>query len=251
MAHGRVSLLGIPIDAVTRADALAILRGMLGSAGKPEASMGRHVMTPNNEMLVESVKNADFRRILQQSSLNLPDSTGLLWGARWTGQYLPERVTGVDTVTELCRTLDASHPVFLLGGWEGIAEKAAAVLRSKNPQLTIVGTFSGNPSAEHAHHIISAINAAQPHVLLVAFGSPKQDIWIAEHLSHMPSVRVAMGIGGTLDFIAGTQKRAPLFMQKTGLEWLWRFIQEPSRWRRMWNAVVVFPILILRHGKNY
>lgn len=183
--------------------------------------------------------------VLQKSDLNLPDSQGLLFAAKWTGQQLPERVTGADTVQNLCGILGPEHPVFLLGAAPGVAEKAADVLRSKHPRLTIAGTFSGSPMQNDAAQIIRRINEAKPHLLLVAFGAPAQDLWIHEHLAKMPSVRVAMGIGGTLDFVAGIKKRAPLFMQKIGLEWLWRFVQEPSRWRRMWRAVVIFPFLVL------
>ena len=212
-----------------------------------DSSDQHHVMTPNNEMLVEATKNLRFKEVLQKGALNLPDSQGLLFAARWTRQRLPERVTGVDTVQALCLSLDECHPVFLLGAASGVAEKAAAILQCRNPRLKIVGTFSGNPTLEYSRQIINAINAAQPHLLLVAFDSPRQDLWIAEHLHEMPSVRIAMGVGGTFDFIAGVRKRAPAFMQRLGLEWLWRFIQEPSRWRRMWRAVVVFPWFVI-HG---
>lgn len=240
-ATPRVTLLGIPIDALTAGQALARLRSLLASGGS------HHVMTPNSEMLVEATKNSRFREILRRAALNLPDSSGLLLAARWTGQHLPERVTGVDTVQALCMTLDESHPVFLLGAGTGVAERTAAVLQSRNPHLRIVGTFSGNPRPEYAEQILRAINAARPHLLLVAFGAPEQDLWIAEHLPKMPSVRVAMGIGGTFDFIAGAKKRAPAFLQTVGLEWLWRFGQEPSRWKRIWRAVVVFPFLIFKN----
>lgn len=238
----RVHLLGVPIDAVTKQEAVQALIRFLDEGG------AHHVITPNNEMLVESTKNSRFKEILQQSALNLPDSQGLLFAARWTGKRLPERVTGVDTVQALCQTLDERHPVFLLGAGESIAEKAAAVLQSQNPRLKIVGTFSGNPRPQYSQDIIRGINAAQPHLLLVAFGAPAQDLWIAGHLSRMPSVRVAMGVGGTFDFVVGVRKRAPVFIQQIGLEWLWRFIQEPSRWKRMWRAVVVFPWMIIRGG---
>ncbi|NOS67833.1 MAG: WecB/TagA/CpsF family glycosyltransferase [Candidatus Peribacteraceae bacterium] len=236
----RVHLLGVDIDAVTMQQALEQIRGYL------DGSESKHIMTPNNEMLVESTKNPRFKEVLQKSALNLPDSQGLLFAARWKGQRLPERVTGVDTVQALCQTLDERHPVFLLGAGEGVAEKAASVLQSRNPRLKIVGTFSGNPKPEYSQQIINGINAAQPHLLLVAFGAPAQDLWIAEHLPKMSSVRVAMGVGGTFDFVAGVKKRAPVFIRTIGFEWLWRFVQEPSRWRRMWRAVVVFPWLVLR-----
>ncbi len=240
----RVHLLGVPIDAVTMQQALEQIRGFL------EGSEPKHVMTPNNEMLVESTKNPRFREILQKSALNLPDSQGLLLAARWTGQKLPERVTGVDTVQALCQELDERCPVFLLGAGGGVAEKAASVLQSRNAQLNVVGIFSGNPRFEYSQDIINGINASKPNLLLVAFGSPQQDLWIDEHLPKMSSVRVAMGVGGTFDFIAGVRTRAPTFIRRMGLEWLWRFVQELSRWKRMWRAVIVFPWLIYKYSSE-
>lgn len=240
----RAHVLGIPIDAVTRKEAVEKLCDML----KGQAQC--HVMTPNAEMLVEASRNPGFAKILKSSALNLPDSQGLVWMAQLKGQYLPERVTGADTVEELCKTLHGGIRVFLLGAREGVAQKAADALREKNPDLNIVMTMSGSPRGEDVEKILIAINGISPHLLLVAFGAPAQDIWIDQNLKHMPSVRVAMGVGGTFDFLAGVQKRAPKILQNIGLEWMWRFVQEPSRWKRMWNAVVVFPTLVIS-GRNF
>jgi len=244
MSSLRVTLLGIPIDPVTRTEALAMLRGFLREEKQ------RHVMTPNNEMLVEAAHREDFRQLLNNTALNIPDSTGLLWMARLTGQKLPERVTGVDTVTALCGSLTEDSPVFLLGAQLGIAETAAAALLKNNPRLKVVGCFAGSPREADAAAIVQMIRAAAPHLLLVAFGAPAQDFWIAKYLKQLPSVRVAMGIGGTFDFLAGKAKRAPAFMRSLGLEWLWRLIREPKRIGRIWRAVVIFPLLVLRYGKN-
>ncbi len=239
----RISLLGVPLDALTREQAIEILLSFLREERQ------KHVMTPNSEMLVEAARHPLFRALLQ-SNLNLPDSVGLLWMARWTEQEIPERITGVDTVTALCSRLTADCPVFLLGAQEGVAERAAEVLRRKNPQLQIAGTYAGSPKEEDAPAIIEQINAASPLLLLVAYGAPQQDLWIAEHLKELPGVRVAMGVGGTFDFLAGVTPRAPLWMQRMGLEWLWRLFREPRRIGRIWNAVVVFPLLVLRHGRE-
>jgi len=240
-ASRRVRLLGIPIDPVTQEQAIDRLLTLLEEQGS------HHVMTPNSEMLVESHNNQKFFSVLREASLNLPDSVGLLWMARMTGQKLPQRVTGVDTVTQLCRVLREEHPVFLLGGKQDVAEEAAQELRELNPHLCIVGTHAGSPSENDAPDVIEQINASGAHILLVAFGSPKQDLWIAEHLNDFSSVRVAMGVGGTFDFIAGEIKRAPKMFRALGLEWMWRLIQEPKRIGRIWRAVVVFPLLCLRY----
>ncbi len=209
----------------------------------------RHVMTPNNEMLVEACHNTSFRDLLNRTTLNIPDSVGLLWMARFTRQRLSQRVTGVDTVTTLCTSLTEETPIFLLGAKPGVAESAAQALMSSNPHLKVTGCFAGTPREEDAPIILTMIRAAAPHLLLVAYGAPAQDLWIDRYLKELPSVRVAMGIGGTFDFLAGTRKRAPAWMRRMGLEWLWRLVREPKRIGRIWRAVVIFPLLVLRYGK--
>ena len=206
-------------------------------------------MTPNSEMLVQAARNPRFHALLQKTALNIPDSAGLLWMARCTGQRLPERVAGVDAVMQLCQELTKDCSVFLLGGGEGIGTMAKTRLASRNHRLRVVGVYAGSPRDEDAAEILQRINAVKPHFLLVAFGAPQQDLWIDRHLSAMPSVRVAMGVGGTLDFLAGVQRRAPSLVQKIGLEWLWRLVQDPWRIGRIWDAAWVFPWLVLRYGR--
>lgn len=236
----RITLLGIPIDAITRAHALERLHAML------QSDKQHHVMTPNSEMLVAAQNNGAFKRVLERSDLNLPDSQGIVAMGAYTGQLVPERVTGVDTVTALCASLTEADTVFLLGAAPGVAEQAAVSLLSKNPHLRIVGTFAGSPTDDDAPGIIEQINAVQPRILFVAYGAPQQDLWIAAHLQDLPSVRIAMGVGGTFDFLAGTKKRAPVFLQRLGLEWFYRLIREPRRLPRILNAVLVFPWLVIR-----
>lgn len=240
----RISLLGVPIDAMTRIEAIGRIRLLLTEGGQ------HHVTTPNSEMLVAATHNPAFLSLLNETTLNIPDAIGLVWMARIMGKQLPERVTGVDTVTALCRELAESTPIFLLGGSEGVAERAAEALRRENPHVNVVGCFAGSPRFADAPRILQRINAAAPHLLLVAYGAPAQDLWIAEHLKNLPSVRVAMGVGGTLDFLAGVRVRAPQWMQQCGLEWLWRLLREPRRCKRIWNAVIVFPLLVLWYGSE-
>jgi len=201
-------------------------------------------------MLVESIHNAQFRRVLESAAFNLPDSAGLLYAARWTHQQLPARTAGVDAVTALCGKLTQQHPVFLLGGAPGVAARAAHALQKMNPALRIVGTYAGSPSREEASDIVQRINGSGAHLLLVAYGAPLQDLWISEHMQDFTTVRLAMGVGGTFDFLAGTVRRAPKFLRALGLEWLWRLFLQPRRIRRIWNAVAVFPFLVLRYGKH-
>lgn len=239
MSDTRPLLLDVPIDPVTRKEAVARIKEMLMGNAQ------HHIATPNSEMLVEASRNPTFKNVLHQTSLNLPDSAGLLWAAKRTHQRLPERVTGVDTVIDLCRELNEATPIFLLGAAPGIAEQAARKLQSMNPHLQIAGAFAGSPREEDAAEIIQRINVSNAVLLLVAYGAPAQDLWIHQNLKSLPSVRVAMGIGGTFDFLAGTRKRAPKIFQTLGLEWLWRLMIEPSRLPRIWTATVVFPWKIM------
>jgi N-acetylglucosaminyldiphosphoundecaprenol N-acetyl-beta-D-mannosaminyltransferase len=235
----RVLILGVPIDPVTQDEAVLRISQMLSDGGK------HHVMTPNNEMLVKASSNETFKSLLQSSELNLPDSVGLLWAAKRTGQRLPERVTGVDTVERILLSLSSGCPVFLLGGRKGVGRKAAQKLKAQNPKLNVT-TFEGSPSQEDAVEIIKRINDSGACLLLVAYGAPAQDLWINQHLLNLTSVRVAMGIGGTFDFLSGSIKRAPKWMQCAGLEWVWRLLMQPTRIGRIYTAVIRFPLLVLR-----
>lgn len=240
----RITQLGVPIDAVSAVEAKNRILQLLAHGGQ------HHVVTPNAEMLVEAARSEAFRRVLQRSALNLPDGVGLKLIGALLWQRIPERVTGVDIVECICRELGEDVPVFLLGGGENVARRTLHVLKKWNPRLHVVGTYAGSPRDEEAGEVIRRINEAHPYLLLVAYGAPHQDLWIAKHLHRMPSVRVAMGVGGTFDFIAGVQRRAPRFVQRIGLEWLWRVIREPRRIKRIWNAVVVYPWLVLRYGEK-
>lgn len=203
-------------------------------------------MTPNPEMIVKAQKNPDFMAVLRKSALNLPDGFGLLLGARMSGQRLRERVAGVDIVMKLCEQQNIGS-VFFLGARPGVAETASRKLRERNPELSVAGCHSGSPSTSDADAIVQTINASGATILFVAFGAPIQDLWIDQYLHQMPNVRLAMGIGGAFDFIAGERSRAPIWMQNIGLEWLWRLIQEPRRITRILRAVIVFPLLVVMH----
>lgn len=195
-------------------------------------------------MLVEAQQNDAFFRVLQQTSLNIPDGIGLILASHFLRKPIPERITGIDTMIDLVQHLSGGS-IFLLGAAPGVAERAAAVLVSMNPSITIAGTCSGSPRCDDAPAILAQINRAQPTILFVAFGAPAQECWIAKHLSSMPSVRLAMGVGGAFDFLAGVQHRAPRMFQVLGLEWLWRLLAQPWRWKRIFRAVVVFPWKVL------
>ncbi len=239
----RHDILGVPVDTLSAREALERIAGYFRMPGQ------FHVTTPNPEMIVEAKKNEAFRNVLQKTALNIPDGVGLVWAVRRRSSSPVERITGTDTLLALAAANARICPperIFLLGAAPGVAERAAEKLKERNPAIRDIGTYSGSPRLEEEAEIIRRINAFSPTLLFVAFGAPKQDLWIARNLSKMPSVKVAMGIGGALDFIAGKRKRAPRWMRHIGIEWLWRLILEPRRALRIWRAIVVFPWLVLR-----
>lgn len=257
-------ILKVKFDPVTNAQALEqILKWSKGLEQK-------HIVTPNPEIVLAAQKNHKFLTILNQSDLSIPDGIGILWAATYLAgkknlwrflstlaatlfhpqsirKQLPERVTGSDLLKQICSKTD--QKVFLLGAAPGIAEKAKEKLSTKYPALQIVDTFAGSPSLEEEKDIRHLINQAKPKILFVAYGAPHQELWIRRNLKHLPTVKVAIGVGGAFDFIAGKRQRAPKIMQKLGLEWLYRIIQEPKRIKRIWNATVKFPLAVYRQSK--
>lgn len=219
-------VLGIRIDALTYDDLRARIGGFI-AAGRPH-----QICTANPEFVMEARRNPAFRETLARADLVLADGVGLLWAAKRAGQPLPERVTGSDGVPKIAAwAAEQGWRLYLLGAAPGVAERAAQVLVARHPGLQIVGVYAGSPADAEASDIIARIRQARPDVLLVAYGAPKQDVWIARHRVAL-GVPVMMGVGGTLDFIAGVQKRAPRWVQRLNLEWLYRLIRQPSRWRR-------------------
>ncbi|MBP7057665.1 WecB/TagA/CpsF family glycosyltransferase [Candidatus Gracilibacteria bacterium] len=273
------TLFAIPLSKVTQTQALETL------AERSSQNQQTRIVTINPEFILTSLHNVEFRKTLQTADLQLADGIGLIWATHllqltprfpslcqrlprlysaWQCFYtlasipfsraiysqLPERVTGSDLFIPLLRQLAASdQSVFLLGGAPGVAEATAQKVTKSIPNLTIAGTYVGSPAPEEAQQIINTIKASGAQALFVAFQFPKQDIWIHDHLPQLPQIKVAIGIGGTFDFIAGTAhlhhqhakaKRAPKLIQRLQLEWLWRLFTQPHRWKRIWNATGVF-----------
>jgi N-acetylglucosaminyldiphosphoundecaprenol N-acetyl-beta-D-mannosaminyltransferase len=222
-----VMILGVRVDRVSVAGALQIL-AQLAVDGRPH-----QVVTVNPEFIMTAQRNARFREVINAADLALPDGIGVVWASRHLGRPATERVAGVDMVRALAR-FAAGHGMrpFLLGAGPGVAEAAAAALQAENPGLQIAGVYAGSPAPEEEAHIVGLIEAARPDFLFVAYGAPQQDVWIARNQGRL-GVPIAMGVGGTLDFITGKSRRAPRWMQSLGLEWLHRLIMEPWRWRRM------------------
>jgi N-acetylglucosaminyldiphosphoundecaprenol N-acetyl-beta-D-mannosaminyltransferase len=221
-----LSILGIPVHDVTTEETLALIDQFV------HEQTPHQICTVNTEFIMAAQQDGEFRRILNRSALNLPDSVGVVWAARRLGHPLRERVAGSDLVDLIAdRAQAAGWRIFLLGAAEGVAEQAALILRARYPRIHIAGTYAGSPQPEEEAGITARIRASKADLLFVAYGAPRQDKWIDRNLERTGAA-VAIGIGGSLDFIAGTQKRAPRWLQRLGVEWLYRLIREPWRWRR-------------------
>ena len=223
----RVNILGVDVDAVTMAEAVNVVRRAM------DTRAGVMVATANAEMLMRATHDEELRRILNASALVVPDGAGTVWAARHLGHAMPERVAGYDLAQELLRCAPAEgRRVYFFGSAPGVAEKAKAKAEQLYPGIEIVGVRNGFFSPADNAAIIAEIRAARPDLLLVALGVPKQEKWIAAHLAAL-DVPVAIGVGGTLDVMAGVMKRAPHWMQKAKLEWLFRGLMQPKRAGRL------------------
>ncbi len=239
-----LNILGVRVHAVTMPQTLAWIEAAV-AAGVPV-----QICTANPEFIMGARRDPEFQQVLNAADLVLPDGVGLLWAARRLGASLPERVAGSDLIYRLSEQA-AAHGwrIYFLGAAEGVAAAAAERLRSLYPGLVIAGTYAGSPRPDEAEVIVERVRAARPDILLVAYGAPEQDKWIARRRQAL-GVPVSMGVGGTFDFVAGVARRAPRWLQKLGLEWLHRLWRQPWRARRIWTAVVAFPLTVLRAGRR-
>ncbi len=246
-------ILGVNVDRIGLAELKGRCRSWLQCDDRTLASV--RVVTVNPEFVMEAQKNGEFRSILNSADCAIADGIGLFFASLvlYGWQHRLFRVTGVELawlLADLCSIL--GKRLYLLGGGPGVAEKTAEVLRAKYPTLQIVGAEEGIPrivtqaSKLFCEDLCGRMRDASPDVLLVAFGAPKQDVWIAEYASLVPMVKIAVGVGGTFDYIAGIVPYAPQWIRDIGFEWTYRLMTQPHRWRRIVTAVIVFPLAVLR-----
>lgn len=238
-----VSILGVRVDAPTRREVLTRCEQMLG-----EPTL-HHVVTANPELVLAASRDAVVREVLGKGSLVVPDGVGLLWAARQYGQNLPERIPGVELVRDLAQlTATRGQPVFLVGGREGVALAAAAKLRQEIPGARVTAFEQGHSAEAPPDELWAELARRRPAVLFVAYGQPRQEIWIQTHRDRLAAVgvRIAMGVGGAFDTLSHRLPRAPQWVRERGLEWLWRLILEPRRFPRILRATLVFPLRVLR-----
>jgi exopolysaccharide biosynthesis WecB/TagA/CpsF family protein/anti-anti-sigma factor len=239
-----LSILGVPFDNVTTDQTLEAISRMIASR-KPH-----YIATANVDFTALALYDEELRRILLDAHLVVCDGMPLVWASRWLGNALPERVAGSDLVPKLLAKAEENHwSVYFLGGQKEVAEMAVQKVRERHPKLKIAGVMSPpfKPLHEMNHAAICAeIHNSDPDLLFVSFGCPKQEKWIAMNYQRA-GAPVTIGVGATIDFLAGHMQRAPLWMQKTGLEWLYRLLQEPRRlFKRYATDFAVFGITIMK-----
>jgi len=221
-----VAVMGLPLANLTAEEAVDQIEGLILSGGTHQ------VATANLDFWLNSLNDVHLHRILAGCSLVLPDGMPLVWISRLLGTPLKERVSGADLVPRLAQlSAKKGYRIYLLGGRDGVGERAATSLREMYPDVNIVGHYAPPlVDLEHMDHFdtLERIRAAKPDILMVAFGNPKQEKWIRMH-SRSLGVPVSIGIGGSMDMLVGDVQRAPVWMQRIGLEWLGRAMQEPGR----------------------
>jgi N-acetylglucosaminyldiphosphoundecaprenol N-acetyl-beta-D-mannosaminyltransferase len=221
-----IAVLGLPLDSLTAGEAVDAIERLIQSGGTHQ------VATANLDFWLNSLADQHLHRIISGCSLVLPDGMPLVWVSKLLGCPLAERVTGVDLVPRLADlSTRKGYGIFLLGGKGDVAQRAAKVLEQEHPGVRVVGTYA--PSEENMarldqSEILHRIHAAKPHILLVALGNPKQEKWIWMHRKRL-GVPVAMGVGGSFEILVGDMRRAPRWVQRCGMEWAMRLMQEPSR----------------------
>lgn len=232
-SNKRTRILDIPVDMVDNRDAMMIFRELMKT---DDCSM---IVTPNSEIIVNASKNPELKLIIEQADLVIPDGIGLVYASKIMGMPLKERVTGIDFLDAILGYLEETgQSIFFLGSkpgdanTSGVAELAVERMKEKYKGLNVAGTHHGYFTESDEEEIVNLINASGADFLCAALGSPKQEKFVFQHRNAL-KVKGAIGVGGSLDVWAGTLKRAPEFYRNYGLEWLYRLIQQPSRYKRM------------------
>ncbi len=246
----QVNLLGAWVDPVAPKDAIRLIMEWCSTRAR------QYVVTPNLDHCRLLQRNIELAAAYNQSGLAVADGWPLIAASRVTPYPLRQRVAGSDLVVPLCQAAARDgFSVFLLGSTSSVLNIAADKLRALAPGLKIAGfyapPFGFEKDSGELEKINRLINEAQPHILFVALGAPKQELWMAASVPNLP-IGAAIGIGGSLDFLAGNQRRAPLIFQRCGFEWFWRALEDPRRLGKRYLACIIsLPELSLSHLKRH
>ena len=236
----KIDILGVKVSDISQN--LAVQKILELSRDRKKS---HYVVTVNSEFVMLARKNRQFFDILAKADLALPDSAGIVFSKRIFGGKFQDRITGVDLIEKICQK-SANRPIRIgfLGGFGNVAELVAKRQKSENPGLSVVLTWSGDPSIGYDLRLKKTISAAgRIDVLFVAYGMGQQEFWIKRNKNRL-NVGVFIGVGGAFDYLSMVKKRAPKFLQNLGMEWFWRLLMEPCRARRM-RVLPMFLLLIL------
>jgi N-acetylglucosaminyldiphosphoundecaprenol N-acetyl-beta-D-mannosaminyltransferase len=242
-------LFGITIDRLNMQETVQVIREWL----QAQERSCKYVVTPNVDHVVVLEKNIKFQQAYDKAALTVIDGNPVLWVARMLGEPVPSTVRGSDLTPAIfacCNTNHEQVKVFLLGAAVGVADRAAANITQQWPFVSVVGTMSPpygfEKSSAESDTICNAVNASGADLLVIGLGAPKQELWVHQYQQQL-SVKVALCVGATIDFMAGEKSRAPVWMRKAYLEWLHRALSEPKRLgMRYLKDGIVFPRLVLK-----
>jgi len=230
----KVIIAGVEIDNITMDQTLSFIEELIQ---KRKVS---YIVTPNVDHIIKLQRDLEFRKVYREAACVLPDGMPILWAGKFLGTPLKEKISGSDLVPRLCEiAAQKGYRLFFLGGRPGAADKAKERLSKRLPSLNVAGVYSPpfgfEKNDEENEKIAKMIKENAPDILLVGLGAPKQEKWIYQHYKKL-EIPISMGVGVTFEFVAGMVKRAPYWMQTSGLEWFWRLMMEP---RRLWKRYLV------------
>lgn len=244
----KIEFLNIKVDNLTMDEAINSIDELINN-GKYN-----YVVTPNLDHIVQLEVDDEFKEIYNNADLVLTDGMPLIWISKFMKRPIKEKISGSDLFPKVCKLAnDNGYTMFLLGAAEGVAAEASRRIKHKNHKINIVGTYSPSYGFEknilEVEKIINIINNARPDILAVGLGAPKQEKFIYRYKEHL-KVPVSLGIGASIDFEAGEIKRAPVWMQKSGLEWFYRMMCEPKRlFKRYFNDGIKIFGIVMKYKK--
>lgn len=244
----RIKILDIGVDAITREAAINKVQHFIENGQRVHS-----IFASNPEKNFSLPKNPSLHSIFMNADLLLPDGIGIIWAARVLHGIYLQRLPGSDFIFDICELAARErYGVFFYGAREDINKSAVDKLKEKYPELNIVGRTNGYVSDSEMTDLIDRINTSHAQILFLALGSPRQEMWFATYSPFLKHVKVCQSVGGTLDAIAGTVRRAPEFWQKRNLEWFYRLVTQPSRIaRQKVLPVFVFKVLMAKVKSSF
>ena len=226
-----IRILGVRVDEYDMQQSLDLIGAFVAQSGAKDGEELKQVVTINPEGVWLARNDPELARIIDDAALVTPDGNGILWAARQLGTPIKERVAGIELLENICRRgADEGWRIYLLGAKPGVADAAAGKLQEKYPGLQIVGCDNGY-FRDREEQAVSCVREAKADVLFAALGMPYQEHWLYDHRKEL-GCKVAVGVGGSFDVLAGLVRRAPALWQRLKVEWLWRLLSDPKRWRR-------------------